>query len=372
MRQKNLLETRRIYFNMRIAIANNTNQTVEILRRIILSVPDNEVAWVAGSGSEAVDMSFRHKPDLILMELFLPGLDGIEATRRIMEKSPCPILVVTSSVDSNTAGIFKAMGYGALDVANTPVAGNGSAAQESSVALLKKISNIGRLKTRPALNRKKRGILPVPFNIPPLIVIGSSTGGPKALADLLSGFPGTLSAGVVIVQHVDGEFSLNLANWLDTQTALKVLLASHGRKPLPATVFLAGSNDHLTVTKELSLVYNAEPRDVPFRPSVDLFFESVAHHWPEKGVAVLLTGMGRDGARGLAELRRAGWHTIAQDEATSVVYGMPKAARELGAAVDILPIGGIAPAILDFFRKKSKAAVPFLNRVVNPRWQEQK
>lgn len=367
MQQKTLLEKLSPALAMRIAIANNKNQTVEILRRIVLSVPDHEIAWIAKNGSEAVDMAFRDKPDLILMELVLPGLDGIEATRRIMDKSPCPILVVTSSVDSNTAGIFRAMGYGALDVINTPAAGNGRIEQESSVALLKKISNIGRLKRRPSLKRKRHGVLPVPFNIPPLIVIGSSTGGPKALADLLAGLPGTLSAGVVIVQHVDGEFSLNLANWLDTQTALRVLLASPGRKPLPATVFLAGSNDHLTVTKELTLVYTEEPKDIPFRPSVDLFFESVARHWPEKGVAVLLTGMGRDGAKGLAALRRAGWHTIAQDEATSVVYGMPKAAKELGAAVDILPIGGIAPAILNFFRKKSESVIPSLSRSIKPR-----
>ena len=101
---------------MRIAVADNKNQTVEILRRIILSVPGNEIAWIAGSGSEAVELSFRDSPDLILMELVMPGLDGVEATRRIMEKSPCPILLLTSSVEGNTAGIFRAMGYGALDV----------------------------------------------------------------------------------------------------------------------------------------------------------------------------------------------------------------------------------------------------------------
>ena len=352
---------------MRIAIANNRKQTVEILRKIILSVPGNEIAWIAGSGSEAVDMCFRDGPDLILMELVMPGLDGVESTRRIMEKSPCPILMVTSSVDGNAAGIFRAMGYGALDVVNTPMGGNSDAERESAVALLKKISNIGRLKQKQPPHKERHGALPAPFHLPPLIVVGSSTGGPKALAELLGGLPGTLPAGVVIVQHVDGEFSLSLANWLDAQTSLKVLLASPGRKPLPATVFLAGSNDHLIVTRDLTLVYTAEPKEAPYRPSVDLFFESVARHWPEKGVAVLLTGMGRDGAKGLASLRKAAWYTIAQDEATSVVYGMPKAAKELGAAVEILPIGGIAPAILEFFRKKSEAAHTSFHRSLKPR-----
>ena len=175
---------------MRIAVANHKKQTVEILRKIILSVPGNEIAWIAGSGSEAVDRSLMDSPDLILMELVMPGLDGVEATRRIMEQSPCPILLVTSSVEGNTAGIFRAMGYGALDVINTPALGNDSAAKESSVALLKKISNIGRLKRKPPPNKERHGVLPVPLPIPPLIVIGSSTGGPKALAELLAGLPG--------------------------------------------------------------------------------------------------------------------------------------------------------------------------------------
>ena len=172
---------------MRIAVANHKNKTIEILRRMILSVPGNEIAWIARSGSEAVDRSLRDSPDLILMELVMPGLDGVEATRRIMEQSPCPILLLTSSVEGNTAGIFRAMGYGALDVINTPVSGNDSAVEESSVALLKKISNIGRLKRKPPLNKERQGVLPVPLPIPPLIVIGSSTGGPKALAELLGG-----------------------------------------------------------------------------------------------------------------------------------------------------------------------------------------
>ncbi len=357
---------------MRIAIADNSMQRVEMLRRIILSVPENKIAWIAGNGSEAVDLSLRDNPDLILMELRLPGLDGVEATRRIMERSPCPILLVTASVDGNTAGIFRAMGYGALDVIHTPAGGNGNAAQESAVALLKKITAIGRLKQKPLLNKGRPGMLPIPLHVPPLIVIGSSTGGPKALAELLGGLPGTLPACIVIVQHGDTEFSLNLANWLDSQTPLKVLLASSGRVPLPATVFLAGSSDHLVVTRELSLVYTAEPEGLPYRPSVDLFFESVARHWPEQGVAVLLTGMGRDGARGLAALRAAGWHTIAQDEATSAVYGMPKAARELGAAVEILPIGAMASSILQCLRKKSLGAYPAFSKAYPLRTQERK
>ncbi|MFO7600552.1 MAG: chemotaxis protein CheB, partial [Candidatus Desulfacyla sp.] len=134
-------------------------------------------------------------------------------------------------------------------------------------------------------------------------------------------------------------------------TLLNVRLATRGIRPSLSTVFLAGSNDHLILAPDLTLTYTREPSNIPFRPSVDVFFKSVAEHWPLKGVAVLLTGMGRDGAEGLSALRQDGWYTIAQDEATSVVYGMPKAARDLGAAVDILPIDRVAPAIIRFLDK---------------------
>jgi len=266
-----------------------------------------------------------------------------------MTKSPCPILVVTAAMDGNTAKVFEAMGHGALDAINTPVMGNDAAAQQSRKALLKRIETIGKLNRQSAISPHQRLTWPViPKNLPPLIVIGSSTGGPKALAAVLSRLPGHLRAGIIVVQHVGGEFSEGLADWLNVQTDLNVRLASEGRLPALATVFLAGSNDHLIFTPDLTLAYTMEPRNIPFRPSVDVFFKSVAKLWPSKGVAVLLTGMGRDGAEGLATLRRAGWYTIAQDEATSVVYGMPKAAKELGAAVDILPIEDVAPAILRF------------------------
>ena len=151
------------------------------------------------------------------------------------------------------------------------------------------------------------------------------------MAELLSFLPAGLEAVVVIVQHVDMEFSSSLTDWLDAQTPLKMNLAREGAWPETGNGYVAGTNDHLILTTDLRFSYTQEPRNNPYRPSVDTFCMSVAEYWPENGVAILLTGMGRDGANGLAILRRAGWYTIAQDEATSVVYGMPKAAKELGA-----------------------------------------
>jgi len=336
---------------MRIAVVNHVAVMVEFLRQIVDGVPGYEVAWVAQDGAEAVKKCLADTPDLILMDLILPMMDGVEATRRIMSESPCPILIVTAAMDGSTPKVFEAMGHGALDAINTPAMGNEAAAQQSREALLKRIETIRRLSSPSPLSPQGRARPGLTRDLPPLVVIGSSTGGPKALATVLSGLPKDLRAGIIVVQHVGGEFSEGLAGWLNGQTRLNVRLAVGGCRPEVSTVLLAGSNDHLIFSPDLTLTYSKEPSAIPFRPSVDVFFKSVVEHWPLKGIAVLLTGMGRDGAEGLAALRRAGWYTIAQDEGTSVVYGMPKAARDLGAAVDILPIDHMAPAILRFLDK---------------------
>jgi two-component system, chemotaxis family, response regulator WspF len=330
----------------------------ETLRRIVLSVSGHEIAWLAGDGEEAVRKSADDTPDLILMDLIMPLMDGVEATRRIMKGSPCPIVVVTATVDHNAAKVFEAMGYGALDAVNVPMMGNGADAQRSRYSLLRKIHIIGKLRRLAAEPANFSPIRqPVTEPLPSLIVIGASTGGPKAVADVISVMPATLDAAIVVIQHVDEKFAAGLVNWLDGQTPLRVQLATEGGHPKINTVYVAGTNDHLVLTPGLTFSYTSETEDglkssrTPFRPSADVFFKSVVRHWQvqrmrKKGIAVLLTGMGRDGAEGLADLRRNGWHTIAQDEASSVVYGMPKAAKELGAAAEILPIKAIGPAIL--------------------------
>jgi len=332
---------------MRIAIVNDLSLAVEILRRIVLDSAVHKVAWVAQTGEEAIRKCEVDTPDLILMDLFMPDMDGVEATRRIMYASPCPILVVTATMEDHAGKVFEAMGHGALDAINTPMMGSGEGARKSRDALLKKITIIEKLSLNSQASPTKRQTRGTPSaKVSSLIVIGASTGGPKALADILSRMPADLAAGIVIAQHVDGEFSGGMARWLDEQSPLSIRLAEEGAYPSRGTALLAGKNDHLVLTPNLNLAYTREPVATPFRPSVDELFKSVAAHWPSMGIAVLLTGMGRDGAEGMKMLHRVGWHTIAQDEATSVVYGMPKAARDLGAASEILPIDRIAPAIL--------------------------
>jgi two-component system response regulator WspF len=191
----------------------------------------------------------------------------------------------------------------------------------------------------------------------PLVVLGASTGGPFALAEVLGRLPKVIRAGIVIVQHVDVMFAPGLKEWLSEQSGRKITLISEGTEPSEGEAFLSGTDEHLVLGADRRLHHSAEPRSISYRPSVDVFFSSVARHWPRPGVGVLLTGMGRDGAAGLLALRQRGWKTIAQDEETSVVWGMPKAATELGAAEQVLPLPRISQAIegLLFQQNQSQA-----------------
>ncbi|MCW5977686.1 MAG: chemotaxis response regulator protein-glutamate methylesterase [Bryobacteraceae bacterium] len=338
---------------MRIGIVNDLPLAVEVLRRVTQSAPGCEVAWTAANGAEAVAQCAKDRPDLVLMDLIMPVMDGVQATAEIMRRSPCAILVVTASVGGNASKVFEAMGCGALDAVATPVWGGGGRI-DGAEDLLRKIAVLGRLIVNPA----PQAGLASPRNGPgggreTLVAIGASTGGPKALAAVLQGLPAASKAAVVVAQHLDAQFSPGLAEWLGGQTELEVALARDGMKPAAGKALISGANDHLVMGADGALRYEAEPLDYPYRPSVDELFLSLARHGKEPGVAALLTGMGRDGARGLLALRRAGWRTIAQDEATSVIYGMPRAAVELGAACEVLPLGAIGGAIAQYIRKGS-------------------
>jgi len=332
---------------MRIAIVNDLILAVEVLRRLIRSVPGYEVAWTAGDGVEAVEKCARDCPDLILMDLIMPVMDGAQATKVIMKQSPCAILVVTATVSGNAAKVFEALSFGALDAVATPVFGT-SGGIEGGEELLRKIELMGRLIDHEQHPRSAELPYPVsvPGRMPRMIALGASTGGPNAVAIILRGLPANLGATVAVVQHLDVQFAPGLVDWLDEQTGLDVELARDGMRPEAGGVFVAGTNDHMVIGRDLAFHYTADPIDYVYRPSVDEFFLSLSRHWPEPGVACLLTGMGRDGAQGLLALRKAGWRTLAQDEATCIVYGMPRAGMENGGAQESLPIDLMPAAIL--------------------------
>lgn len=332
---------------MRIALVNDLPLAIEAVRRVLRGSPEYELAWVAYDGAEAVARCSRDTPDLILMDLLMPGMDGVEATRRIMTQSPCAILVVTADVSDNSSKVFEAMGAGALDAVNTPVL-EFPDATKSARALLNKIDTIARLLGNGTADRvpqraqQTAAAGPAPDS---LVAIGASAGGPAALATILAGLPATFPAPVVIVQHVDAQFAQGLATWLDHHTPLQVILAQERMRPRAGSVFLAGGDNHLVLNQDGRLAYTRYPVNCAYRPSIDIFFESIDRFWPGDIIGLLLTGMGRDGAAGLRTLRTRGHHTLAQDQATSAVYGMPKAAAELAAASEILSLDRIGPRL---------------------------
>lgn len=334
---------------MKIAIVNDMPMAVEALRRAITFEPAHQVVWVANNGAEAVAYCAELLPDLILMDLIMPVMDGVEATRRIMAATPCAIVIVTVDREQNVHRVFEAMGYGALDVVDTPALGAGDP-KEAAAPLLRKILNIGWLVGQRD-SRVRTVDTPLRHNLQRrgLVAIGSSAGGPAALETLLKGLPATFSAAIVLVQHVDQVFAAGMAEWLSSASGLPVRLARDGESPQAGTVLLAGTNHHIRLMKNGSLAYTAEPVNEIYRPSIDVFFESVARYWSGDAVGVLLTGMGRDGAQGLKLMRQQGFLTIAQDQHSSAVFGMPKAAAAIDAAVEIRPLDTIAPRLIEAF-----------------------
>ena len=342
---------------MRIGIVNDLAPMNELLRRFVSLRPGHEVIWMAASGAEAIEYCSRQRPDLILMDLVMPVMDGVETTRRIMASTPCAILLVTVSVRDNVGLVFEAIGHGALDAVDIPVSGGGSL-PEAAEPFLVKIDIISRLvggksaiRTGAAAARTDR--VSSPGHYDPLVAIGASAGGPAVLATVLRCLPKGFPAAIVIVQHVDERFASGMADWLDHESALPVRVAKEGDRPTVGRVLLAGTSDHLELKTADRVGYTVEPKDYVYRPSVDVFFQSVSRRWRGDVVGVLLTGMGRDGALGLKALRTRGHYTIAQDEATSAVYGMPKAAAMLKAAVDILPAERIASKLMEVLTCKT-------------------
>jgi two-component system response regulator WspF len=332
---------------MKIGIANDVAMAAETLRRVVAASREHEVLWVARNGAEAVRLCAVQRPDLVLMDLNMPELDGVEATRRIMQATPCAILVVTAAPQDNVSQVFRALGAGALDVAATPMLMGGTAADS---VLMAKIKTIGKL-IRVSLAEQAGAHAPAERDagaggpVRHLLAIGASTGGPGAIAKVLAGWMPAPGTAIVVVQHIDANFAAHFAKWLGDQIAIPVKVIDDGNALEAGVVQVARTNDHLTLSERHKLHYSPHPLDYAYRPSVDVFLRCLAAHWEPDATGVLLTGMGRDGANGLLAMRRAGKLTIAQDQASSAVYGMPRAAAEIDAAQRILSLEDIAATL---------------------------
>jgi two-component system response regulator WspF len=329
--------------------------TVEALKRVLSGSGSHEIVWTTRDAEETASLRREDPPDLLLLDVALPGGGGVETTRRVMEEAPCAILVVAPDRSTHVNQVFEALGLGALDVVQAP-AFDAEGEVTGATAFLARVATAEKLiGKRPPVSG---GMKPPPAPetgdaAQTLVALGASTGGPQALAAVLSKLPRDLSAAVVIVQHIDDGFAPGLASWLTDRTGFPVVLARHGDVPRAGLAYLAGTEEHLVLGPDRTLAYTPHPADSIHRPSIDVLFASLAQHAPV-GIAALLTGMGKDGAEGLLKLRRRGWSTLAQDARTSVVHGMPKAAADLGAADQVLPLEALGPSIAGFLSRAAR------------------
>jgi two-component system chemotaxis response regulator CheB/two-component system response regulator WspF len=333
---------------MRVGIISERAWAAEALSRTIALGSAHEIHWIADSAAAAVSLCAAHTPDVVLMATPFRAIDGVDVTRQIMTGSPCPILIVTESLGVNATFVLDAMGVGALGAVDVPAFDSAHLSKGTS-ALLAKMDTISRIAGDRSVSGTGKSTLTRHGKGPdgPLVAIGASAGGPAAVATILCALPPDFPAAVVIVQHVGAEFVPGMAAWLSEQSGRRVSVAAEGDRPVVGDVFVAGATGHLTFKSAARLGYAAEPHDAAYCPSVDVFFRSVARLWSGPAIGVVLTGMGKDGAAGLKALREKGHYTIAQDEATSVVYGMPKAAKALHAAVAVLALDRIAGRLVD-------------------------
>jgi two-component system chemotaxis response regulator CheB len=324
---------------------------------VIASDPALEVVGEASDGKRGIELCKDLRPDVVTMDMMLPVMTGLAATEYIMAYCPTPILVVSSSFNRGELfRTYEALAAGAVDVLEKPSGEEPEGVWEAKLlSALKLVARI-RVITHPRLRigaaaRGRSEPTPGRFGLDrrglcSLVAIGTSTGGPSALVEILRGLPREFAIPVVVVLHIGEPFGASFAEWLDTQSERRVAYARDGEPlgSLRGRVALAPPGKHLVVRgARLWLTDDAERHSC--RPSVDVLFESLAREGAGETAACLLTGMGRDGAAGLLAIRRAGGFTIAQDEQSSVVYGMPREAAMLDAAERILPLRDIAPTL---------------------------
>lgn len=331
------------------------------VRRRLVEVVDAdagmEVVGEAEDGQAAIELCQQLQPDVMTLDMVLPVMDGLATTEHVMAYCPTPILVVSSSANRRDLfNTYDVLAAGALDVMEKPPGDDSNELWDrqllSTLRLISRIKVIThpRARLNPMNSARQEAVRPAPIPARPatrsvrLVALGASTGGPGALLQVLKGLPADFPVPILIVVHLQTAFATAFAEWLDENTPHRVCYARDGQRLDMPGVFLAPADQHLTVRDGLLRLSHEAERHF-CRPSVDVMFESIARECGATAAACLLTGMGRDGASGLLEIRQAGGLTIAQDEASCVVYGMPREAVLLGAASRILPLSAIGPAL---------------------------
>ena len=349
---------------IRVVIAEDSLTVRELLVEILESDPEIRVVGQAKNGAEAVELATRLKPDLVTMDVHMPVMDGFEATKEIMVRAPVPIVLVSSSVSREDVELsFDAMRAGALMVVakpDSPQSAVFDGRREQFLAMVKAMSQVKVVRrwaprAQAVTPPVGRGRAPGTAPRLRLVAIAASTGGPAALQRILADLPGDFPAPILVVQHIAAGFIAGLAGWLGASCNLRVKVAGHGEPLRERSVFLAPDDRHLGVTADAHAIVADAPPINGFRPSGTYLFASAARAYGPSVAAVILTGMGSDGVEGLKAVKAAGSQVLAQDEATSVVYGMPREAAAAGVVDAVLAIDAVAPRLQELVARPGRA-----------------
>jgi two-component system, chemotaxis family, protein-glutamate methylesterase/glutaminase len=341
---------------LKVLIVDDSPTARLLMTCLIKDTPDMYVVGEAHNGKQAVWMTRDLRPDVILMDIVMPGMDGLQATREIMSATPTPIVMIGASLDSNETDVaFQAIRLGALCVVKKPVGPTHASYSTQVAALMNTVRAMAEVRVihhrthDTTTDQQKAGIpaSPAEFKRPEIVAIVSSTGGPAALSEIFKGLPVGFALPVVVVQHISSEFLPSLVKWLGTTTSLPVEIAQAGNRPQAGHIYFAPADAHLRLSNRRQFELDQLAK-APYRPSGDILLESIATHYGANAIGVILTGMGNDGAKGLQALYNAGAYTIAQDEATSVVFGMPYEAIAMGAVQTVTSIQAIARTIVKY------------------------